>query len=401
MFRRTRTFVLATVLAVGAPVLAAQTPAAAAQPAPAAIQAGDDFYVPPNRLPEGKPGDVIRSRPSTVGWPSAKAKAWQVMYRSTTALGEPTAMVATVLVPDGADPAKAPVVAFGPGTQGPAFQCAPSTMISTGSFYEQSGLNDLLNAGYAVAVPDYEGYRPEVNTTYVVGRALGPAMIDATRAAMRLPEAGLSDDSKVVFRGYSQGGGAAMWAGELQPEYAPELNVVGVAAGGIPADLVQVGLPLNGKEGFGVFAYALIGLDNAYPELKLDSFLNDLGRTEFAAMEKSKCAVRLLNDYKNKSIEDYMTDSPLVSEPWRKRYAENKLGSKPPKVPVFQYYVTQDELVAFNQGKKLRDTYCAAGAKVTWKEFPMRHIAGVFHGNKDVLAFIKDRIAGAPAGSNC
>lgn len=405
--RSVRALLLSVVLTAGC--LAAAVPAAAA-PAPSSAaparvaQAGaDDFYVPPSPLPEGKPGDVIRSRPSSVGWPTAdsKAKTWQVMYRSTNALGEPTAMVATVLVPKGADPAKTSVVAFGPGTQGPAFQCAPSIMIKEGAFYEQSGVNDLLTAGYAIAIPDYDGYRPEVNTSYVVGRALGPAMIDATRAAMRLPETGLSADAKVVFRGYSQGGGAAMWAGEMQPEYAPELKVVGVAAGGIPADLVQVGLPLNGKEGFGVFAYALIGLDNAYPELKLDTFLNDVGRTEFAAMEKNKCAVRLLNDYKNKSIEDFMTQSPVASEPWRKRYAENKLGAKPPKVPTFQYHATEDQLVAYPQGKKLRDTYCAAGVKVTWKEFPGRHIGLVYHGNKDVLAFINDRVNGVPATSNC
>ncbi|MGH3433177.1 MAG: lipase family protein [Thermocrispum sp.] len=382
---------------VTAPAQAAPPPAAAER----AQDAPDDFYLPPSPLPEGKPGDVIRSRPSTVGWPSAKAKAWQVMYRSTDALGKPAAMTGTVLLPEGADPAKTQVVAFGPGTQGPAFKCAPSEMIRTGSFYEQSGLNDLLNAGYAVAIPDYEGYRPEPSTTYVAGRSMGAAMIDVTRAALRLPDAGLSAQAKVVFRGYSQGGGAAAWAGELHPQYAPELKLVGIAAGGIPADLVQVALGLNGKEGFGVLAYALVALDNAYPELNLEDYLNEAGRTAFAEMERSQCLDRLLIDYAGKTVDDYMERSPLVDDAWVKRYGENKLGAQPPKVPMFQYHATKDQLVQFGQAKKLRDTYCEAGVQLTWKEYERDHIGVVYHGNADVLAFVKDRMNGAAAGGNC
>jgi hypothetical protein len=74
-------------------------------------------------------------------------------------------------------------------------------------------------------------------------------VIDVVRAAQRLPDARLSPDAKVVFRGYSQGAGASMRAGEPQPDYAPELNLVGVVGGGVPADLVQVALPLDGKKG--------------------------------------------------------------------------------------------------------------------------------------------------------
>lgn len=378
---------------------------AVAAPAGHAVEtvtaAEDDFYVPPSTLPAGKPGDIIRSRASKVGWPSAKAKAWQVMYRSTDALGEPVAMVGTVLVPEGVDPAKAPVVAFGPGTQGAAFRCAPSKMISSGAFYEQSGLNDLLHAGYAVAVPDYEGYHPQPETTYVAGRAMGAAMIDAVRAAQRLSDAGLSAASKVAFRGYSQGGGAAAWAGEMQPAYAPELNLVGVAAGGIPADVVQVSLQLNGGWGFGMLAYALVALDNAYPELDLDSYLNDAGRTAFAEMEASYCAVDLLVNFEGKRLEDYTERSPLLEEPWLKRYDENKLGANPPKAPMFQYHVLRDELVQFKQAETLKKTYCSKGVELTWKTFDMKHIHGVYHGNADVLAFLKDRMAGTPATSNC
>ncbi|WP_067484897.1 lipase family protein [Actinomadura hibisca] len=364
---------------------------------------GDDFYVPPSPLPDGKPGDVLRWRPAKAGPPGARAlaDAWQVMYLSTTALGERNAVTGTVLVPKGADPATAPIVGFGPGTSGPAFRCAPSKFIDQGAFYEQAALNGMLKAGYAVAVTDYEGYKPTPKTTYMSGKAMGPALMDGVRAAQRLPAAKLSPDAPVVFRGYSQGGGAAMWAGQLQPEYAPELKLTAVVGGGVPADLTLVSLPLNGKLGFGFLAYALIGLDNAYPDLKLDSYFNDAGRAAFAAMQKDTCTLELITEYQGKRTTDYLTKSPFLDKPWLARVAENKLGGTAIKVPVFHYHGTEDDIVAFPQDKALRDKYCALGVSDTWKTYPVGHITGVARGNADALAFIADRLAGKPATPNC
>ncbi|WP_410659341.1 lipase family protein [Amycolatopsis sp. lyj-112] len=395
--RRTLAAVLAIVLTAGVLTALSGSPANSAVPA----ASDDSFYTPPSPLPAGKPGDIIRSRVSKAGPRKDSVNAWQVMYLSTGALGRPDAVTGTVLVPKNADPSTAPIVSFGAGTHGPAFVCTPSAMIDIGAFYEQSGLDDLLDAGYAVALTDYEGYRQDPKTTYVVGRSEGPAMIDAVRAAQRLPETKLSANAKVLFRGYSQGGGAAAWAGELQPSYAPEMNLVGVAAGGVPADLVQVTLQLDGKAGFGVFAYALVGLDNAYPELKLDSFLSDNGRAKLAEMQKSACTFELLTTYANQKIADYTTSAGYVRPEWVKRLNENKLGATPIKVPVFLYHATQDQLVQFAQADALHKTYCAAGVKTTWKTYDTDHITAVYTGNADVLAFVKDRVAGTPATSNC
>ena len=173
--------------------------------APAAGPDDDSFYGPPKPLPAGSPGDIVRWRPAVAGAPDVNASMWQVMYLSPDVLDHPDAVTGTVLVPKGVDPPTAPIVGFAPGTEGPAFRCATSKMIQTGSYYEQSGVDDLLTSGYAVALTDYEGYQPTPRTTYVVGRSEGHAVIDMVRAATRLPAAGLSPTSKVVFRGYSQG----------------------------------------------------------------------------------------------------------------------------------------------------------------------------------------------------
>ena len=378
-------------------------------PVEAAATSDPGFYVPPDPLPAGAPGDVIRARRSPAGPPSARAMAdaWQVMYRSTDVAGQPNAVTGTVLVPKGHDPATVPLVGFGPGTHGPAFRCAASLQIEAGGFYEQSAVNDMLRRGYAVAVPDYEGYHPDPATTYMVGPSQGHALIDAVRAAQRLPEAGLADDAKVVFRGYSQGGGSAMWAGELEPTYAPELNLVGVAGGGVPADLLQVGAPLEGADAFGFFLYTIFGFDNAYADISLEASLTDTGRAELARMKDEVCALDLILDYQRRSIFDFVTTAPFDAT-WIAHLGESRLGTRPIQVPVFQYHEAQDGLVAFPQAQALRDAYCAQGVPLTWQTLDtqgatglVRHINGVYRGNAAVDEFVAARFAGQPATSTC
>jgi hypothetical protein len=68
-----------------------------------------------------------------------------------------------------------------------------------------------------------------------------PATVLATAsAATAVPGAGLSASAPMAIEGYSQGGGAADWAAQEQPGYAPGLRLKGVAAGGTPANLQAV-----------------------------------------------------------------------------------------------------------------------------------------------------------------
>ncbi|MFJ8820117.1 lipase family protein [Amycolatopsis thermoflava] len=361
----------------------------------------DSFYTPPSPLPAGNAGDVIRWRPAVPLMNAANADAWEVMYLSTNALGARNAVTGTVLVPKGVDPAKAPIVGFAVGTQGPAFKCTPSKAIERGTLYDQPAINDSLASGYAVAVTDYEGYSPTTVPTYITGQSMGPAVIDSVRAAQRLSQAGLSDDAKVIFQGYSQGGGGALWAAEKQPAYAPELNLVGVVAGGVPADLTEVAKGLDGYLGFGFLAFAAVGLDAAYPELHLDSYLNDTGRQQIAEAKQNACVVELLTNYAFKKISDYTTSNPLDTPAWQARLAENKLGAAPPRVPVFQYHAATDEIVNTPQADALHKQYCAAGVTEQWNTYVSDHLSGIFAGNADAHRWIVDRFAGTDAPSNC
>jgi hypothetical protein len=236
---------------------------------------------------------------------------------------------------------------------------------------------------------------------------MGNAVIDSVRAARRLPGAVRDPAAPVVFRGYSQGGGAALWAARLQPAYAPELRLAGVAAGGVPADLVQVGLPLDGGEGFGFFLYTLVGLDAAYPDVDLAAHLNDAGRAAVAHMRDEVCTLGLILDLRGRSVAELTTSSPFTPA-MLARVAENRLEAAPLSVPVLQYHAVGDGLVAFDQAKALRDGLCTAGVAVDWRPVDsggesglVRHIDVVYQGNELVNRFVEARLAGAPATSNC
>lgn len=388
-----------TVTCLAALVVPATAQPASAEPLPGPFD--DSFYVPPTPLPTGRPGDIIRWRPSFALLNAANANTWEVMYLSTNALGQRNAVTGTILVPKNGDPATMPIVGFAVGTQGPAFKCTPSKAIERGTLYDQPAVGDLISSGYAVAITDYEGYSPATTPTYITGQSEGPAVIDSVRAAQRLSSTRLSPSAKVVFQGYSQGGGAAMWAAEKHPSYAPELNLVGVVAGGVPGDLNEVAKGLDGNIGFGFLAFAAIGLDAAYPELNLDSYLNSTGRTELAKARQEACVVELLTGYAFKKISDYTTTSPLPTPAWQARLAQNKLGNGTIRVPVFQYHAAFDEIVNTPQADALHKTYCGKGVQVTWKTYIAEHLLGIFAGNADAKAFIADRFAGRAATSNC
>ncbi|MFC7614730.1 lipase family protein [Actinokineospora soli] len=361
---------------------------------------GDAFYLPPTPLPPGAPGDPIHYREvsTPIGGVSG-AKSYLVLYRSTDAAGRQVAVSGTVFVPTRPVTGPRPIVSLAPGTQGLGDHCAPSKLFRQGTEYEQLMVSELLNKGWAVAVTDYEGLGTPGDHTYVVGRSEGPAVLDAVRAATRIPALGLASGGKVAFTGYSQGGGAAAWAAQLADDYAPELDVVGAAAGGVPADLVAVSKQLDGSAGFGLMLAAAVGMNAAYPELDLPSYLNDAGEREFAAREQ-KCVGDMMG-YAGKRIADYTVRDPIAQPDWQARLGENKLGADAPDVPVLLYHSSGDQLVPYAQAKDLHRAYCAAGARVSWREYFGEHVMGVLTGRAGAVAYLADRFAGKPAPTSC
>ena len=111
-------------------------------------------------------------------------------------------------------------------------QCDPSYTLEAGTEGEPGFIMRYVDAGDIVVMADYEGE----NAAYGVGQLSGYQTLDAIRAAERW--LGLAEASTPVgMLGYSGGAVATEFGSELAPTYAPRLDIVGVAEGGIPVDL--------------------------------------------------------------------------------------------------------------------------------------------------------------------
>ncbi|MEU8889119.1 lipase family protein [Streptomyces sp. NPDC048442] len=387
--------------AAAALALASALPTAATATATAAGEAP-----PAAPATTSAPGDLVSTSPTSfhpLPLQPTNTDAWHIEYRSTTAKGAPNTVSGTVIVPKDGRKGPRPLVTYAVGTVGMGDQCAPSAGFPYGTTIEASLINQAVQRGWAVAVTDYEGLGTPGDHTYTVGRAEGQAVLDAARAALRLPadKTGLTAASPVGIMGYSQGGQASSWAAELHDSYAPELNIKGTATGGVPADLMEVAKFNDGGLGAGLILMAAAGHDTAYPELKLDSYLNKQGKSYVDFMRKNCVAINATSA-PFKRISEVTTTNPLEAPDWKARLAASKLGTHAPDHPVYLYHGGLDELIPYKVGQQLRTGWCAAGAKVQWRSHPLlEHIGGVTVGAFPAMSWLDDRFEGRPTGGNC
>lgn len=405
--RGRRTVGLALVVAVLAGLLVALAPAPVqGQPSPGPD--GMTFYQPPAGPPSGAHGDLVRYRPTTVnlGEGAPSVNAWTVMYQSTDAKGAAIYVTGTVLVPTAAPPGGTRnVISYAFGTHGLAQRCAPSLQLAAGTDYENPNLVAALEAGHAVVATDYAGYTTGGRPSYIVGAAEGNAVLDIVRAASQVPNAGVSASAPTAVWGYSQGGQAAVWAGELQPAYAPNLQLRGVAAGGIPADLMATARYLDGGTGASFELLSIIGLANQYPELPIDAILTAEGRQVFDSL-RNQCVFEALPALRNRRISDFTTggvgiDQLLAIPQVAQVVNAQRVGTRPIRVPVYSYHGQADEIVPLDQAYAAKRAYCGQGVQVTWDLYPSEHITTQFQAASRVLSFLGDRFAGTAATNNC
>src|SRR6184192_3828022 len=90
------------------------------------------------------------------------------------------------------------------------------------------GRGRIVMAAWVVVETDYSFAEKGGRHPYLIGEGEARATLDSVRAARQMSE--LTLDQRMVVWGYSQGGHAALWTGIVGPCYAPELEILGVAA---------------------------------------------------------------------------------------------------------------------------------------------------------------------------
>lgn len=394
------------VLAVCVAVVALlASPASGAPPSPVPAPQDDPFYTLPDPVPAVAPGTVLRSRPVTVraGVLPVPVRAWQVLYRSTDTQGAPNVVSGTVLVPTATwSSGVRPLVTYAVGSHGLGRECAPSYRLRQGREAELGLMSLALSRGWAMVVTDYEGSGTPGPHTYAAGATTGRAVLDAARAAQRLPESGLDESGPVGVWGYSEGGIGASWAGQLAQSYAPELAIRGIASGGTPADLETVVRHLDGGPFSGLALAGAVGLSTAYPDLPFAEILTAEGR---AAVEKisTQCVDEFTRDFAFRTLASFTTvPDPAALPQWQAVLEANRLGDEAPQAPVLLYHAALDELIPVGVARELAADYCAQGVDVSYVESPHdEHVSGAVTGAPLAVAYLGDRFAGRPAPDTC
>lgn len=341
----------------------------------------DDFYASLPETIKGKPGEILKTQPSNfaLGLPKidwAGATATRVAYVSSNQEGVPVPVTGTVLTPSAPWKGKGPrpLLTIAPGTQGAGDACAPGKLISFGLEYEAMPVAAALARGWNVALTDLHGLGTAPQHTYMNRVNQAHATLDMARAAVNLNKPGLTAESPVATWGYSQGGGASASALELQPTYAPDVNMKAGYAGGVPADLMMTASAIDSNALAGAIGYTVNGFLYSNPELRplLDEKLNDRGK-EFLEQTADECLPQTLarHAYKDsrdltksgKPIREIMEEEPILSV-----IRKQEIGHIAPKVPVYVGHGTNDDTIPVEQSRRMARMWCEAGTPVNYQE---------------------------------
>ncbi len=245
---------------------------------------------------------------------------------------------------------------------------------------------------------DYEGPQSE----YGAGYQAGHFVLDAIRATLHFAPAGIAASAPIGLWGYSGGGLASAWAAELQPTYAPEVKLAGVAEGGVPPDLAAVARNIDGGAFAGIYFAVAVGLSRAYPEMDINAILNDKGK-QLVASIGTKCITDIAAIGAFHRMAEYSTVSdPLALPRIQQVIAANHLGQHRPAGPIFDFHAIFDELIPIAGDDALAAQYCAEGVTVQhYRDPASEHASLAVTGAPLAVAYLADRFAAKPAPSTC
>jgi hypothetical protein len=410
LFSRKSSIAGAITIAAGLILAAgAASPATADDPKTSSTSSTASFGTPPAGYENAAPGTILASRSITLSALSVDgvlASAWQLLYRTTDENGNPTYSITTVVLPSGQVHSGLISVEFAEDASNA--NCAPSVGLNSASDITLQAPSTpfaiaAIAAGYVLSIPDYEGPQSEFGAPQQPGYMI----LDGIRAAESFAPLGLGGASTpVAIEGYSGGSLATGWAAQVQPTYAPELNIRGAALGGFVTDLSAALVQINGGIGAGLVVSGLPGMFDASPALKssLGSYLTPAGDALLSEGAQN-CATEDIALHPFLNISTDMTEplgaavaTPSVSAAFR----PFALGANAPQIPLFVYHAVHDEEIPIAGAAATVAAYCAAGTPVTFIQDSLsEHATLEYLGAPAALGWVESRLVGGPAPAGC
>jgi uncharacterized membrane protein HdeD (DUF308 family)/alpha-beta hydrolase superfamily lysophospholipase len=362
----------------------------------------DSFYDTPATVPD-TPGQLLRTEPFTRVVPIG-ARMWRILYTTTRADNVPAVASALVAAPAENLAGPRPVIAWSHGTTGVDRTCAPSllpTGIESGS---PNAIDQVIANGWVMVSTDYTGLGTEAPHAYLVGEQAGRSVLDAVRAARQMPELDLADET--VVWGHSQGGGGALWTGVLASTYAPDVNVIGVAALSPASDLPALIDAVHEIEVGAIFAsYVIQGYSDAYPDVRFGDYVRPTAQLQVREIA-SRC---LTSEALVSAIQTLLFDRSIfagdpLSGPLGSRLTENvPLG--PIDAPLLVGQGGDDPLVTELAQAGFVQKRCEAGYPVDYRVYAGRGHVDVVEPDSPLIphliAWTQDRLDGKPQTPTC
>ena len=324
---------------------------------------------------------------------------FRILYESESISGEPIEVSGLVVAPDLNGEEPRPVLSIAHGTVGLADQCAPSRQEPLPNL---SLIRPFIEAGWVVVASDFEGLGSDGIHHYIVGESEARGVFDIVRAVKNID--GINADGPLVVWGHSQGGHAALHASQRWLDLAPELNLVGVAAGAPPSQfpLLKSFLQNGPFQGYLVMVGASFG--SAYPELDYEILIKPEYLNLIEELEKG-CTGHIFEVFNPIPYEELVTVDDIFSLPdWSARLTENDTNQMKVQVPTVILHGTEDEQIPFLASQLLLGQLCEFPdtAPIELREYP-----GTNHGTSvtaywdDLIDWSTERISGAPAINQC
>lgn len=372
------------------------------------LPTADPFYRWSQSLAHDPLGTVLRTRKVSVKGAglSTLVEVSQILYVTTDELGRRSVSVATVVQPQNVSASAAPrLVSYQAAYDALGAQCDPSYTFPLTMQHETIPAPVPLEyaaADYTVVMPDYEGE----DLAYGAGQQSGYETLDAIRAAeswLGVPEV----STPVGLVGYSGGSIATEFASELAPSYAPDLDIVGVAEGGIPVDLFHniTYVDQAGSSWTWVIAALMVGLARGFDLHHIDEYLTPKGTATLDA-DQSRC----VGDFSGLTIKQMFkpkyrnfNDVPLFVR-ILDRLIMSRTGTPhaPLLIGVGQSDSIGDGVMVTKDVQQLAYTYCHRGVPVEFHVY--RGLTHTQAGQPFLVqaqAFLAQRFENLPFSNGC
>ena len=365
-----------------------------------------EFYRYRGPIP-ATPGVILRQEPLEERQSLTQAGSnLRLLYTSTEGLGgEQVLPVSGALyLPAGKPPEGGwPLMAWTHGTVGIADICAPSW--DGRQKQDEDYLNFWLAQGFAVVASDYQGLGTPGIHPYLATRPEAYSNLDIIRA---IQGAGFPVSDRTVLFGQSQGAGAAIATADYAPDYAPEIELVGVVATGAPYftpaaldALDRIRKPDDVDPMLGYTFLAMTLAQQVDPSFTMRDYITDrawpvaerVDDTCYAEIKQMVTEAQLsrANSFAHNPRDGLRTAFAAMG------YPDLKLSA-----PVFFGTGGQDKDTPPRMQAGLVMALCRAGSTVHSKLYPsLDHRGVVLPSTADSIPFVEAAFAGEEIAGNC